>query len=236
MHAFLSRSALAVLGALPVLHPWAGAIASGDPTSGASVFRHCAACHALKPGEHRTGPSLAGVVGRPAGTAEGFQRYSPALKQSHVVWDEAALDAWIADPQAFISGNRMTFRGLPDPQARADLIAYLAQAGQGGAPMPQDGGMMGMGGGNRPDLKRLGPEHQVTMIRHCGDSYEIATADGTTEPFWEMNLRFKTDSGELGPQAGKPVIVGAGMMGDRASIVFASPAEISPAIRQECPP
>jgi cytochrome c len=209
--------------------------AAGDPAHGAQVFRACAACHSLEPGQHRTGPSLAGVLGRTAGTAAGFRRYSPALKASGVVWNEATLDAWIADPRAFIPGNRMGFRGLSDAQARADLIAYLAQTEPQAAEAPQ-GGMMGMGGGDLPDLKTAGAEQRVTAIRHCGDTYEVATADGASEPFWEMNLRFKTDGSKLGPAPGQPVIVGAGMMGDRASVVFASPAEISPFVREECQP
>jgi cytochrome c len=206
----------------------------GDPGEGARVFRACAGCHSLEPGRHRTGPSLAGLFGRKAGAAEGFRRYSPALKAADVVWSEATLDPWIADPQAVIPGNRMTFRGLPDAQARADLIAYLAQAQHQEAAAPQEG-MMGMGA-ELPDLKTLGPEHQVASIRHCGDTYEVTTGDGATEPYWEFNLRFKTDGSGLGPEPGKPAIVGAGMSGDRASVVFAAPREISAFIREECPP
>lgn len=207
--------------------------AEGDPANGARVFAACAACHSLTPGQHRTGPSLAGVLGRKAGTAEGFRRYSPALSGADVVWDAAALDAWIADPQAFIPGNRMAFRGLPDAQVRADLIAYLAQAERQTAEASQ-GGMMGMRGGSLPDLKTLGPEHRVTAVRYCQDTYDVATADGTSEPYWETNLRFKTDGSRLGPEPGKPVIVGAGMMGDRASIIFAAPNEISAFIQRAC--
>ena len=207
--------------------------APGDPKEGARVFRACNACHSLEPGKHRTGPSLAGVIGRTAGTVEGFHRYSPALKGSGVVWEEATLDAWLKDPGAFIPGNRMTFRGIADDKARADLIAYLEQptSSQG---QNEQGGMMGMGAGELPNLKAAGPGSQVTAIRHCGDTYDVATGDGGSEPFWELNLRFKTDSSELGPEPGKPVIVGAGMMGDRASVIFASPTEISPFIRNEC--
>jgi cytochrome c len=222
-----------VLAGLPFLVSQAMAAPAGDPAEGAQVFRVCAACHSLRPGEHRTGPCLAGVFGRRAGTAEGFRRYSPALKAADVVWNEETLDPWIADPQAFIPGNRMAFRGLPDAKARADLIAYLAQAEQ--APQGGGGMMGGMGGGaEMPDLKTLGPEHQVTAIRHCEDTYHVATADGADEPYWEFNLRLKTDGSELGPAPGKPVIVGAGMMGDRASVVFASPQEISPFIKSGC--
>ena len=95
------------------------------------------------------------------------------------------------------------------------------------------GGMMGAA--ELPDLKTVGPENQVTGIRHCADTYEVTTADGVTEPLWEFNLRFKTDGSDLGPEAGRPVILGAGMMGDRASVVFRSPKEISAFIQEECP-
>lgn len=208
--------------------------ASGDPARGAQLFgRACGACHSLAPGEHRTGPSLAGVIGRKAGMADEFHRYSPPLQASGVIWDEASLDAWIADPQAFIPGTRMSFRGLSDTQARADLIAYLAEPEHAQSEAPQ-GGKMGMGGGTSPDLKTLGPEYQVMAIRYCRDTYEVATADGTTVPFWEFNLRFKTDSSPRGPSPGKPAIVGTGMMGDRAAVVFASPQEISTFIAAGC--
>jgi cytochrome c len=74
--------------------------AAGDPEAGAQAFRTCAACHTLEPGAHRTGPSLAGVFGREAGTAEGFHRYSDALKSADLVWNEDALNTFLADPQA----------------------------------------------------------------------------------------------------------------------------------------
>jgi cytochrome c len=230
------RSALAWPVAAAVLTASFGAAPAerGDPERGARGFRLCAACHSLVPDRNLTGPSLAGVLGRPAGALEGFRRYSPELKGSGVVWGESALDSWLADPQAFIPGNRMVFRGLPDAQARADLIAFLAQAGQGQA-ATQPGQAMGMGGApEMPDLKTLGPESQVIGIRHCADTYEVTTADGASEPIWEFNLRFKTDGSERGPEPGRPVIVGSGMMGDRASVVFAAPQEISPFIAVGC--
>ena len=111
----------------------------GDP-EGCRAFRACGACHSLSPGQHRTGPSLAGVFGR---TGRHGRRLSPLLpgpQGGGVVWDEASLDPWISGPgRPFIPGNRMTFPGLKDDQARADLIAYLEQtaanetAAQGGA-------------------------------------------------------------------------------------------------------
>ena len=111
----------------------APARADGDAGEGAKIFRACAACHSLVPGRHMTGPSLAGVWGRKAGTAEGFARYSDALKSSGVTWDAHSLDAWIANPRAFIPNNRMTFPGISDARARADLIAYLQAASSGQA-------------------------------------------------------------------------------------------------------
>jgi cytochrome c len=86
----------------------------------------------------------------------------------------------------------------------------------------------------KPNLKEAPPEGQVRAIRHCGDGYAVQTADGKTENIWEFNLRFKTDSSKLGPQRGKPVVIGAGMQGDRASVVFANPAEISGFIKESC--
>jgi cytochrome c len=190
----------------------------------------------LEPGAHRTGPSLAGVFGRKAGTAEGFKRYSPALGSADITWTGEALDAFLADPPSFLPGNRMTFAGLPDAQARADLIAYLQTAtAEGGTPQDSvgQGGMMG-GGSDMPDLKAAGPEQQVTAIRYCSDSYYITTAAGETHPFWEFNLRFKTDSSESGPRPGHAALQPAGMMGDRASIIFADPKEISSFVEKRC--
>jgi cytochrome c len=83
------------------------------------------------------------------------------------------------------------------------------------------------------DLHKAPPEAQVTAIRYCGDTYTVDTADGKSQKIWEFNLRLKSDSSKFGP-AGKPVAVGAGMQGDRASIVFASPKEISEFIKTEC--
>jgi cytochrome c len=225
-------------GAAAWLAVAAGAVAAeGDLENGKRAFRACAACHSLAPGRHLTGPSLAGVWGRQAGTVEGFPRYSEALKSADVVWNAETLDPWLADPQRFLPGNRMTFRGIKDERARGDLIAYLEMATTaegGGAPPPAEGGMMGGMAPQRLNLKEAPPENQVTAVRYCGDTYHVTTAAGETIPFWEFNLRLKTDGGELGPPAGRPALLPAGMMGDRASVVFARPEEISAFIRRHC--
>jgi cytochrome c len=220
---------------LPILLLAATAAGAADVQEGAKVYRTCAACHSLQPGRHMTGPSLAGLWERKAGTAAGFPRYSGALKSSGVSWNAETLDAWLADPRAFIPNNRMTFPGIRDAKARADLIAYLQaasgdQAETGGG----DGMMGGMMSGEVPSLKQMTPDQQVSSISYCGDTYSVTMASGATEQFWERNLRFKTDSSADGPPKGTPALLGAGMMGDRASVIFADPAEISAFIQSRC--
>jgi cytochrome c len=191
------------------------------------------ACHSVEPAEHQTGPSLAHIWNRKAGTILDFMRYSDALKGSGITWNEGALDKWLANPAQLVPGTTMTFAGIKDRQAREDVIAYLAAVDENKAPAAEGGGMMGMAR-KKPNLKEAPSTAQVRSIKHCGDTYTVETADGKSEKVWEFNLRFKTDSTNLGPVAGKPVMVGAGMQGDRASIVFASPKEISESIRQSC--
>ena len=85
--------------------PCVSAIAAesgGDATQGAKDFRACAACHSLAPDRNMTGPSLAGIWDRKAGTLASFDRYSSALKSSGVVWDAKTLDPWIANPAKLI--------------------------------------------------------------------------------------------------------------------------------------
>jgi cytochrome c len=88
--------------------------------------------------------------------------------------------------------------------------------------------------GEARSLRQLDPQRQVVAIRYCGDTYDVSTADGQTQPFWERNLRFRTDSSDSGPPAGRPALLPAGMMGDRASVIFAAPSEISAFIESKC--
>ena len=210
------------------------AIGADDAGRGAQLFGQCMACHSVKPGEHQTGPSLAHVWNHKAASVEGFPRYSDALKGAQITWNESTLDQWLANPVQLVPGTSMTFPGLRERQARRDVIAYLKALDENKAPTPaKGGGMMGMTRQKR-DLKSAPAAGQVRSIRHCGDTYTVETADGKSEKVWEFNLRFKTDTSKLGPASGKPVVVDAGMQGDRASIVFASPKEISAAIAESC--
>ncbi len=201
--------------------------AAGDAQRGARAFSACAACHTLEPERHLTGPSLHGVWGRKAADQATYRRYSDALKRSGLAWNEKALDAWLRDPDKLVPGNAMQFPGLPDEQARADLIAFLKAASEGKAPRAAQARPL-------PDLKSASPVSSVASIRHCGDSYFVTNGKGQTLAFWEFNLRFKTDSSASGPTPGKPVMVGQGMQGDRAQVVFANPGEISAFIREGC--
>ena len=93
---------------------------------------------------------------------------------------------------------------------------------------------MAVGGGRDPNLKSLEPGKQVKAIAHCRDTYRVTTADGKTRAFWERNLRFMTDSSQDGPENDAPAIMPAGMMGDRAAVIFAAPEEINKVIETRC--
>ena len=101
------------------------ALAAGDVDAGLALYQtRCTACHSLD--YNGVGPAHRGVFERQAAQAPGFA-YSDALKASHVVWDEASLDRWLADPEKLVPGQRMGFN-VPEAAARRDLIAYLKQA------------------------------------------------------------------------------------------------------------
>jgi cytochrome c len=213
------------------------AAADGDAGRGQQLFtRACVACHSLKPNTNMTGPSLAGLFGRKAGSLASFSRYSPAMKAAQHVWDDGTLDIWLTDPAAMIPGNRMTFPGIKDAGARKDLLAFLKDktAPGGAAERDQDGGMGGMMDEAAPNLRQLTPEQRVSAISHCRDTYRVTTSDGQTMDYWERNLRFKTDTSDMGPVRGAPAIIGAGMAGDRASVIFSAPEEISAWIKPSC--
>jgi len=101
------------------------AMAAGEPEKGAQVFKaKCAICHSVEAGKNKIGPSLSGVVGRKAGSVEGFH-YSEANKNSGLTWDEATLHTYLTSPKDVVKGTTMAFPGIKDAQERADLIAYL---------------------------------------------------------------------------------------------------------------
>jgi cytochrome c len=104
--------------------------AIGDAVRGADVFKKCVGCHRVGAGaENRTGPHLNGIYGRKAAALDGFF-YSKGLERAAadgLIWDLEHLDAYLENPKALVSGTRMSFRGLKDPQDRHDVLAYLRQ-------------------------------------------------------------------------------------------------------------
>ncbi|GLQ05796.1 c-type cytochrome [Sneathiella chinensis] len=104
----------------------ATAMAEGDPAKGEKVFKKCQACHTIEEGgKNKIGPNLFGVVGREAAKVEGF-KYSSAMADSGLTWDEATLDQYLTKPRSFLKGTKMSFAGIKKEDQRADLIAYLA--------------------------------------------------------------------------------------------------------------
>ena len=239
----MKRFAIAVLATIASFSPALAQL--GDAARGQQGFRACAPCHSLEADRNMTGPSLANLWGRKAGGLSSFERYSAALKASGIIWDDRSLDGWLTDPDGMVPDNEMPFNGIKDTRVRADLLAFLKDATKPGAPQQTaqqggvKGGMMGgmggmMGGGPDPNLKKLEPGIQVKAITYCHDTYRVTTADGKTRAFWERNLRFKTDSSKDGPEKGAPAIMPTGMMGDRASVIFAAPEEITKLIEARC--
>jgi cytochrome c len=100
-----------------------GALLRGNADHGKVLYQNCTSCHSID--ENDIGPKHRGVVGRKAGTVPDYA-YSPALKASGIVWDEAHLNLWLTNPSAMVPGTKMYFM-LKDPQDRADVIAYLAE-------------------------------------------------------------------------------------------------------------
>jgi cytochrome c len=105
-----------------------------DAEAGKKVFAKCAACHMIGPAAtNKVGPTLNGVIGRKAGTEEGFA-YSDAMKKVGWVWDEATFKDYIADPKKKVPGNKMLFPGVKDEAERDDLYAYVSSIGPDGNP------------------------------------------------------------------------------------------------------
>lgn len=102
------------------------AAAAGDAEAGRTAFtRRCGICHTVQPDQNRIGPSLHGVMGRPAAQVAGFN-YSAALRDSGKTWDEDTLSRFLLNPRELIPGNRMAMPGIPSEEERANIGAYLS--------------------------------------------------------------------------------------------------------------
>lgn len=116
--------------------PLATLLASADLAKGEATFAKCKSCHTIDAGgANGIGPNLHGVVGEGIGTGAGGFAFSDALKSVGGTWTFDQLDAWLTSPKAFASGTKMTFAGLPKPEDRANLIAWLNTQGSN-LPLP----------------------------------------------------------------------------------------------------
>jgi cytochrome c len=105
----------------------AGVAVAQDAAAGEKVFSKCKICHQIGEGaKNMVGPVLNGVVGRPAGSYEGYH-YSDANKNSGITWDEAALKEYLKDPKAKVPGTKMVFPGLKSDDDINNVLAYLKQ-------------------------------------------------------------------------------------------------------------
>lgn len=104
----------------------APSFAAGDAAAGQALFQQkCSLCHAPVQGVNKVGPSLWGVVGRPAGSLASYT-YSDAMKNANRVWEPATLNVYLTNPRQAIPGVKMIFAGLPDQTDRDNVIAYLS--------------------------------------------------------------------------------------------------------------
>ena len=101
---------------------------AADPVKGKKVFKKCVACHSLQEGKNKMGPPLNNLLGRKAGSVDGY-KYSKAMKNSGVVWDEESLDKFLTKPRKFIPKTKMSFRGIKKKSLRDDLISFFKNNG-----------------------------------------------------------------------------------------------------------
>ena len=101
---------------------------TSDAAAGEKTFMQCASCHVVEPGVNRVGPSLAGIVGRAAGSVDGYN-YTEANANSGITWTPEKMFQYLEDPRRVVPGTKMAFAGLKDGQDRANVIAYLQSTG-----------------------------------------------------------------------------------------------------------
>jgi cytochrome c2 len=98
---------------------------AGDIEAGEKVFKKCKACHVVDQEKNKTGPHLVNIFGRAAGSLESYKKYSTAMKESGIVWNDETLNAYLEKPRKYIKGTKMAFGGLKKEDDRLNVIAYL---------------------------------------------------------------------------------------------------------------
>lgn len=158
------------------------------------------ACHSIEPGQNKVGPSLFGIVGAEAGTAEGFN-YSAATRDSDVVWTPENLDSFLANPRGFMPGTKMIFPGLSAAEDRYKLIAYLlteAPPEEAATEVPAPEASVA---GPAPDVPEAAPAGYTATVRYGlktaiagGRKCMSASAAISTEPSIRVSRRQKAPS------------------------------------------
>lgn len=117
-------TAVALLAASPVL-------AAGDAKKGAKVFKKCKSCHTIgDKTKHKVGPNLNNIMGKTAGTAEGFKKYSKNMVKAGeegLVWNEEKLAEFLKKPKDMIKKTKMSFKGLKKQKDIENVIAFLKE-------------------------------------------------------------------------------------------------------------
>jgi cytochrome c len=108
--------------ALGSLNSWAEC----DVEAGKKQFNKCVACHSVEPGVQLMGPSMHGLMGREAGSMEGFP-FSEAMASADFTWTEETLDAFLEKPMQYVPGTVMPFGGIRKAEQRQALICYIKQ-------------------------------------------------------------------------------------------------------------
>ena len=193
-------------------------LAAASPERGQKVFRVCGACHTIGEGAaHAIGPNLWGVVGRRVATAEGYDRYTPAMASFGGVWSPERLDRYLRQPMAEVEGAAMVFPGIPNAADRADLIAWLnlnsssaldlapSRSSTGAVPGAGDAQSAGAApprGGQPPDLGVLvtgeGAEETHAYCTVC-HSERIVAQQGLTRSDWEELLEQMVEENGMNP-------------------------------------
>lgn len=202
---------------------------------GAGLFFSCHYCHSLQENVHLTGPSLANIWNKKSGSVKGYELYSDALKKKNIVWNEENLTAYLENPQKFIPGTTMTFKGFAEAKSVQNLVQLLKVAlGPDGYKHMTEKKILSVdiAKGQLPeDLSKPIPAQIVKKVELCKNVYTIGLENGETTKHWQLNIGFKVDSSKTGPPLGKPVMQNTGSMGDRFFIIAKTPKELSALIR-----